>query len=42
MKRRPITIEQAAVRIARIFDKARREAEAKRREAHGQQTSQAA
>lgn len=32
MKRRPITIDQAAVRIARIFDKARREAEAKKQQ----------
>lgn len=42
MKRRKLTIDQSAVRIARIIDKARADAEAKRRDAHGQQTSQAA
>jgi len=41
-KRRKLTIDQAAVRIARIIDKARAEAEAKRRDANGQQTSRAA
>jgi len=30
---RRLTIEQAAVRIARIFDKARREAEARKEQA---------
>lgn len=32
MKRRPLTIDQAAVLLARVFDKARREAEAKKQQ----------
>ncbi len=32
MKRRPLTIDQAAVKLARIFELARREAEAKKQQ----------
>jgi hypothetical protein len=32
MKRRPLTIDQAAVKLAMIFDKALREAESKKQQ----------